>query len=402
MSHIDEGPLHAYLDGETAGAERSGLEQHLEGCPECRSRLEEARVLRERSAGILSGSGPATVTPPPFEQVVARARAVEARQRVFRLNRLTALGWAATIVLAVGVGWIARGTLGLGEPPRQERDVAVVDSAAPRMAERIGEPKPSAGAVGRALQQEPALESDAESRRMQRRDEPAPAGAAKSEVAPAGRAEGELAEAQVGEARAKLSEAEVERQPAPGVAALATPPPSQARARGAHAQADSVEWAQDERKAGQAAAAEDTFAALRQVDLDALIGTAGAGAAWREADEETARDLLGGPATRLPNAAVVAYLVPSEEDQRAVQVVQRLATGDVVVLMQQPVAAVSTGKRVVEPAEERPARDELMAMNEPASGAALASVSVRRGDYVLTLRGRLPTDSLLALLETLP
>jgi hypothetical protein len=400
MSHIDEGLLHAYLDGETAGAERSGLEQHVAGCAECRARLEEARALRDRSTGILSGSGPATVTPPPFEEVVARSRSVEARRRVFRLNRLTTLGWAATLVIAVGVGWIARGTLGIGERATQQPGVAAVDSAAPHLAEQIAEPESGAGTAERTLAQAPMRESTEESGRAQRRDEPAPPAALKSEVAPA---EEEPADyrPEAEEARAKMAQADVERQPAAGVAAPATPAAGEARARGALAQADSVESTPDERKAGveadvqvvvQEAAAEDAFAARRQVDLDALIGTAGEAGAWRVVDEPTARDRLGGPIARLPNAAVEAYLIPADSERPAVQVVQRLESGDVVVLAQE---------LADDPAEEGVgARDELMAMNEPFSDAAAARV--RRGDYMITLRGRLPVDSLRALLETLP
>jgi hypothetical protein len=402
MSHIDEGLLHAYLDGETAGAERSGFEQHVAGCAECRTRLEQARALRDRSTGILSGSGPASVTPPPFEEVVARSRSVEARRRVFRLNRLTALGWAATLVIAVGVGWIARGTLGFGERPAEQPGFAVVDSAASRLAEQITEPESGAGTleVERTLAQVPTREGRVESGRAQRRDEPASPEALKSEAAPA---EEEPAErhAEAEEARAKMAQADLERQPAAGVAAPATPAPSQVRARGALAQADSGEHAPDERKAGveadvqvvvQEAAAEDAFAVRRQMDLDALIGHAGEAGAWRVVDEPTARDRLGGPIARLPDAAVEAYLIPADSERPAVQVVQRLESGDVVVLAQELAA---------DPAEEGAgARDELMAMNEPFSDAS--SASVRRGDYVVTLRARLPTDSLRALLETLP
>src|SRR5437879_7810887 len=36
MSHVDEGTLHAYLDGELPSAERATLEAHLEGCATCR------------------------------------------------------------------------------------------------------------------------------------------------------------------------------------------------------------------------------------------------------------------------------------------------------------------------------------------------------------------------------
>ena len=52
MSHIDEGVLEAYLDGETEEEERRELEQHLETCIECRERLVEVTTL-SRSVSAL-------------------------------------------------------------------------------------------------------------------------------------------------------------------------------------------------------------------------------------------------------------------------------------------------------------------------------------------------------------
>jgi len=258
-----------------------------------------------------------------------------------------------------------------------------------------------AGVVGGAPAQVAARESTSETEREARRDEAAPTGAAKSEVAAPGRAEGQLTP-ETEQARAKLAEAEVEQQPAAGVAIPVAPAPVQVRTRGAVALADSADQEPAERRAAQPAAAAEAFAA-HEVDLDALVGLPGEGAAWNETDEQTARELLGAPLLRLPDAAVVAYLVPAEEGRRAVQLVQRLASGEVVVLRQEAVAAIATGERVAGPAEERAqARDELKAMNEPLLGTALASATVRRGDYLLTLRGTLPPDSLQALLDALP
>ena len=41
MSHLDEGQIHALLDGELTPAERSQAEEHLGGCAECRQLLVE-------------------------------------------------------------------------------------------------------------------------------------------------------------------------------------------------------------------------------------------------------------------------------------------------------------------------------------------------------------------------
>ena len=39
MSHVDEGTLHAYLDGELPSAERATLERHIETCATCREEI---------------------------------------------------------------------------------------------------------------------------------------------------------------------------------------------------------------------------------------------------------------------------------------------------------------------------------------------------------------------------
>ena len=41
MSHVDEGTLHAYLDGELPSVERTALEAHLADCATCRANLAE-------------------------------------------------------------------------------------------------------------------------------------------------------------------------------------------------------------------------------------------------------------------------------------------------------------------------------------------------------------------------
>lgn len=59
MSHLDEGVLHAYLDGELEGSGLRDAEEHLEGCPRCRTRLEEARRLEARVGATLEELEPA-------------------------------------------------------------------------------------------------------------------------------------------------------------------------------------------------------------------------------------------------------------------------------------------------------------------------------------------------------
>jgi anti-sigma factor RsiW len=108
VQHLDDGRLHAYLDGHlrdgTVG--RDYVERHLAECASCRARLEEERRVRDRARAILGAAGPVKVAMPPFEAVLERAE----RQRTSRsgIRPVVALAWAASLALALTVGWYAR------------------------------------------------------------------------------------------------------------------------------------------------------------------------------------------------------------------------------------------------------------------------------------------------------
>jgi hypothetical protein len=112
MSHVDEGALHAYLDGaldEYPPAEARGVREHLKDCAECAERLEEERRIRQDASAILGLATP-DVDVPSFEELKAYVQAT--RPTVGRPTlRLYRLGWAASVILALGVGWMARGGL---------------------------------------------------------------------------------------------------------------------------------------------------------------------------------------------------------------------------------------------------------------------------------------------------
>jgi anti-sigma factor RsiW len=73
MSHVDEGALHAYLDGELPPAERAGLEAHLAQCSACKTLLTEERALLERASALL-GSTVRQQPRPPFGRSVVLQR----------------------------------------------------------------------------------------------------------------------------------------------------------------------------------------------------------------------------------------------------------------------------------------------------------------------------------------
>src|SRR5437899_2472909 len=99
MPHVDEGTLHAYLDGELPSAERKTLEAHLPECASCRTMLVEERALLDRASALLGAARPAERPAPPFEQLRPRAT----RRSPWRVR--TPVTWAASLALALGIGY---------------------------------------------------------------------------------------------------------------------------------------------------------------------------------------------------------------------------------------------------------------------------------------------------------
>ena len=108
ISHVDDGQLHAYLDGELPQAEAWRLEAHLGECPACRGRLEEQRALIARAGELLALAAPPARDVPPFPSRPGDAQPPPPARWPARLP----LAWAATVMLALAAGWYLR-----GEPP---------------------------------------------------------------------------------------------------------------------------------------------------------------------------------------------------------------------------------------------------------------------------------------------
>jgi hypothetical protein len=146
MSHVDEGTLHAYLDGELAPAETQGVEAHLAQCPGCRGRLDEERALIARAHELLASAAPPDRAMPPF-----RAGDLKPPTRLWWQVRLP-LAWAATVVLALGVGMYLS--------PRGRLAQPATDSAF-NLVERAARPASSLSDSLRAQRAEPQTERGA-------------------------------------------------------------------------------------------------------------------------------------------------------------------------------------------------------------------------------------------------
>jgi hypothetical protein len=154
MRHVDDGTIHAWLDGQvTDRAEAAWIDEHLQWCATCAARLAEERSVLEHAHALLASAAPAA-EPPAFEDIVngvARQDAVEsptAVRRVAGVRHLRQLAWAASLVLAAGLGWLARDMASDGTGSLDVTSVAETPSTSP--AASAPEPPPSPGIAGSA------------------------------------------------------------------------------------------------------------------------------------------------------------------------------------------------------------------------------------------------------------
>ena len=165
MSHLDEGTLHALLDGELELAEVREIQLHLGTCAACDSRLQDVKQFlaeADRLVGALeipSGSGSARHEPaspparpaapprelPPWEPApeLLLPDSVETFER-HRWGRT--LRWAAMILVVFGAGSVLKDALRPGKPTLEltARDLAP-PAAAPAVVspEETGRPDPA-------------------------------------------------------------------------------------------------------------------------------------------------------------------------------------------------------------------------------------------------------------------
>ncbi|MGD2121357.1 MAG: hypothetical protein PVJ76_06420 [Gemmatimonadota bacterium] len=133
MRHVTDGELHAFLDGgldllpDGRGEE---IRNHIAECPVCRERLQDEEAIRSRAESILEAPNLSETTLPTFEELRERAEAPlpqPSRDREERRHyrgplRGLPLAWAATIVLALGVGWMGSEVFRIQGGPRAPAD----------------------------------------------------------------------------------------------------------------------------------------------------------------------------------------------------------------------------------------------------------------------------------------
>ncbi len=157
MSHLDEGVLHAVLDGEVSSVELGPIQRHLAECRDCQARFEEARQFRDEALGLVE-----RLDPVPIAIAVAAAPAsrLGAARRPARRWPVP-LAWAATLIGAIGLGYAIGG---VRAPP----------AAAPLAMNEIttAAPAPATSESEVAKPKEPIRASDDERRARPRAAEP--------------------------------------------------------------------------------------------------------------------------------------------------------------------------------------------------------------------------------------
>jgi hypothetical protein len=120
MRHVDDGTIHAWLDEQiTDPGEAAWIHEHLGECATCRARLTAEGATVDRAQALLAEGAPSGERP-SFEALVAKAghaiadaERPDARVTRGRRERLFfQAAWAASLALAVGLGWAARDLTG--------------------------------------------------------------------------------------------------------------------------------------------------------------------------------------------------------------------------------------------------------------------------------------------------
>jgi hypothetical protein len=167
MAHVDDGQLNALLDGELPAEALREVEAHVATCAECARRLDEARAFLSEAGELLAVLTPPPRAAEPIPPVATAPRiaktskeiavSVDGRtamtpairpvfphevpplsaRRSWQLPDLEKLAWAASLVLCLGVGYLANEVYHLkqqqttADTGRQPQTEVAVNTAVP-------------------------------------------------------------------------------------------------------------------------------------------------------------------------------------------------------------------------------------------------------------------------------
>jgi anti-sigma factor RsiW len=341
MRHIPEDELHAYLDQALSRSQCVEIESHLAGCTQCQDHRDGIAALRDRTTALLSTLAPPRRFTPAVEVLQERAAARSAR----RATRWRAAAWAASVVVALGLGWAGKSVNERGMPSGVETELAAAPDA-------------GLGAPGTAIEAADSLPG---------RTDAAPVPAADAGSPRAGRpAPGAVPSASAAEARTQRVAAFPDTIPLPR---------------------PSMEPVGTVLSSGQ----------LLAPNLDAATGTVFRTVSWASAERER-----GASVPRIAGLPVMEVQVGTSGQSGGkplVVVAQQLESGQVIRTIEGPATDVNKllASRHSEDGSPWPA------IGDSAGGIAGGdgAMTYRRGDRILAITAPLPSDSLRAMIRRL-
>jgi len=248
MSHLDDSLIAELIDGELDTAARAAATAHLAACAECRARHAEALACSGEADRLIAAVG----LPRPLRPL--RSRPAPAAGHMPRRIPWRTLGWAASVILAVGIGYYA-GVPGYGVP------MGLEDSGATsaRQGVEADRKQPTVTAESTRLSRQEALSQDR------------PAASPAAEAGAPGRLDesraNEMAPAEPAPATAKLALRDRTQPLAPQAGALATDPARSGRTAPPESKAESAP--------PSAALAVNTAGAATVVSLEGAVNRLG-------------------------------------------------------------------------------------------------------------------------------
>ena len=385
MSHVDEGQIHAYLDRQLEFAEaeaRERLEAHVSECAQCAALVEQERSFHGRAAAVLQQSEPDLVETPAFDDIVARATNRSQSASVKKLNRTRSLAWAASIAVAVTVGWYARFSVSGPSPSEralqelQEPQAVLAQNEVLQQADVAADADESRTGVAGAAQPAPTAPTRQRDRISSAVQEAARSGFRENAGVDSG-AEREVERA----VAAGRRDAPAERQQRLVADQLAVADKSTAQRGG-----DSIVpvLAQAELRArkvvDQNRPAVDAFAFSDDE-------------AWTDLTLQEAERKIGRRILIVEGLEILRVSVASVAANAPVRVIQQLPSGDSLEIVQRPAAEVDRVAGALLQARGEPDQAEEMADD----AKTVSTMSVVRGEVLLILRAPVPHDSLQAL-----
>lgn len=109
-----EAMVDAYVDGELSATESAAFEAALPGCPECRRKLEDTRAMSGFLRELPTERAPDLLRAKIERELRAISQASKPKTRPAFTQNVRALAMAASLIVAVSIGWIGGTFTGRG------------------------------------------------------------------------------------------------------------------------------------------------------------------------------------------------------------------------------------------------------------------------------------------------